>query len=276
MFAGSQDVSSIKEDGWRQGSVLPVALVDDLTRDGLLPWARSPDDIVIVLSHDCDVTNASLAAEPTVEFLRLRVVSIRNGNLDWGKNPRRYQFTDSRRSPPVLCETSVHDRAVVSRERLIGHTPDSDRTVDTETLRRLCRWVAARYVRAAFPDSFNDRVAPAVDELRPLLKSAGHLLTGIYLLVVDDELPEGEDYQLVLIATMLDEHYCDSSRRTSTQELLDRMEAIMGRCSGVDLSFTELRSEAGLSLHELRTLKRWDFDDLSLRRGAVQDLPRTP
>ncbi len=275
MSAGSQDVRSIKQDGWRQGSVLPAALVDVLSRDGLLPWARSPDDVVIVLSHDCDVTNASLAAEPTVEFLRLTVVSTRNGNLHWGKNPRRYQFTDPHRSPPILYETSVHDRAVVPRERLIGHAPDSDGALAPESLRRLCRWVAARYVRAAFPDSFNDRVAPAVDELRPFLKSAGDLLTGIYLLVVDDELPEGEDYRVVLIATMLDEHFSDSPRRTSAQELLGRVEAIMGTCSGVDLGFTELRSEAGLSLHELRTLKRWDFDDLSLRQGPIDDLPPT-
>lgn len=49
-------------------SVLPVAFVDDLSRDGLLPWARSPDDVVIVLSHDCDVTNASLAVEPSLEL----------------------------------------------------------------------------------------------------------------------------------------------------------------------------------------------------------------
>jgi len=64
-------------------------------------------------------------------------------------------------------------------------------------------------------------------------------------------------------------------KRTSAQTLLDRVEAIFGTCSGVDV-ITELRSEAELSLHDMRTLKRWDFDDLSLRRGQVQDLPPNP
>ncbi|MGI6414033.1 MAG: hypothetical protein ACOX1P_00045 [Thermoguttaceae bacterium] len=254
---------------------MPAQLVDALLREGLLPWASAPDDVFIVLSHDCDVTNASLGIEPFVELLRLKTVARRDGNLDWGKNPRRYQFTDSRRSPPVVLEASVHDRASVPRDRLIGHKPDAASTVDDETRLRLARWIAARYVRAAFADSLNRRIEPAVDQLRAVFKSEGQRLTGIYLVVVDDELPDEEDYRVVLVATMLDEHYNDLEKRTSAQTLLDRVEAIFGTCSGVDV-ITELRSEAELSLHDMRTLKRWDFDDLSLRRGQVQDLPPNP
>ena len=54
-----------------------------------------------------------------------------------------------------------------------------------------------------------------------------------------------------------------TKKRTSAQTLLDRVEAIFGTCSGVGDCITELRSEAELSLHDMRTLKRWDFDDLS-------------
>ncbi|MBM4090961.1 MAG: hypothetical protein FJ276_16290, partial [Planctomycetes bacterium] len=260
MPAGPQDVTKIKEDGWRQGSALPSDLVDSLSREGLLQSAHSRDDLLIVLSHHCDVTSSSLAAEPFVELLSLKLVSKRDGNLDWGKNPRRYQFVDSRTSPLLIYEVSVHDRVLVPRDRLLGYKPDSARAIDDETRSRLCRWVAARYTRSAFPDSFNERVGPAVEQIRPLFKRAGHLLTGVYLLVVDDELPEGESYRILLIATMLDEDYRDASARASAQELLDRVEAIMHDCDGVDIGLTELRSEAELSLHEIRTLKRWDFD----------------
>lgn len=267
-----QDVHKIKDQGWRQGSVLPAALANELNDQKLLPWTVSPNEFLIVLSHDCDVTNASLTVEPTVELLRLRAVSARDGNLDWGKNPRRYQFVDSRTSPPMVYEASVHDRVLVPRHCLIGHKPDRARVVDPEILKRLCRWIAGRYTRAAFPNAFNDRVQPAVDELRSLFKSKGHLLTGVYLLVIDAELPEGDDYHVVLIATMLDEQHNDLPARVSGQELLNRIEAIMAGCSGVELEASELRSEADVSLDDLRRLKRWDFDDLSLREGSVDDL----
>lgn len=276
MSAGPQDVSIIKKAGWRQGSALSAALAENLSRDRLLRWDSSPSDVLVVLSHDCDITNASLSAEPFVEILRLRPVSKRNGNLVWGKNPRRYQFTDPRASPPVIYEASVHDRAVIPRDRLLGHDPDITKALENETRSRLCRWVAARYTRAAFADAFNHRIESAVEELRPLFKANGHLLSGIYLLVVDDELAEREDYRLAIIATMLEEQYADPDCRASGQELLDRIEAIIGACPGVDLGRTELRSETQLSVDDLRKLKRWDFDDLSLRGGAAGQLPPGP
>lgn len=273
MSARSQDVNTIKDAGWRQGSALPSELVDSLTTERQFPWDVSSSDILIVLSHDCDITNASLLAEPNVEILRLRSVQERNGNLDWGKNPRRYQFIDSRTVPPSIFEVSVHDRAVVPRDRLIGHFPDTAKSIDDSTRSRLCLWVAARYTRAAFPDAFNDRIMPAVDELRPQFKSKGHFITGIYLHVIDDELPQEEDYALQLIATMIHEHYVDPTMRASAQDLVNRIEAAIASCSGLSLAVTELRSEAELSIAELRKLKRWDFDDLSLRRSGTQDLP---
>lgn len=275
MPAESRHATAIKEDGWRQGSALPVELADALACDDLLPWALSPNDVVIVLSQDCDVTNPSLSVEPSVELLRLKTVSTRDGNLDWGKNPRRYQFTDSTKSPVVVLEASVHDRAFVPRDRLIGYKPNAAKTLDNETRSRLCRWIAARYVRAAFPDSFNRRTEPVLDQLRALFKSKGQCLSGLYLLLIDDELPDEEDYGAILVATMIEEHYSDPGKKQSAEELLIRVEAIFGECSGLDLT-TELRSEAELSVHDLRKLKRWDFDDLSLRRGWVQELPPNP
>lgn len=275
MSTEPREAASIKDDGWRQGSVLPDELAKILLRDNRLPWDSSPDDILIVISHDCDITNASFVSEPYVELLRLKQVPRRDGNLDWGKNPRRYQFVDHG-GPPVVFETSVHDRARVPRNLLIGYQPNAAMKVDDETRSRLCRWIAARYVRAAFPDAFNDRIAPAVTQLRTAFKSDGENLTGIYLILVDEELPQTEDYQVVLFATMLDEHYRDHARRTAAQGLLDRIEAIFAGCSGVSFGTTELRSESEISLHDMRKLKRWDFDDLSLRQGQVEDLPPNP
>jgi hypothetical protein len=275
MAAESRDAATIKDDGWRQGSALPADLAETLSREGLLRWAHSVDDVLIVISHDCDVTNASLRIEPDVELLRLMRVSTRDGNFDWGKHPRRYQFTDDRGSPPATFEASVHDRVIVSRDRLIGFKPDIATTVDSEARSRLARWIAARYVRAAFPDSFNRRIQPAVGPLRAAFKSKGWILSGIYLLVNDDELPADDDYRVVLVATMLDEHYADREKRIVAQSLVDRIEAIFQECTGVDF-LTELRSESEVSLHDMRKLKRWDFDDLSLRQGQVEDLPPNP
>ena len=125
MTEGPPDVSRIKDDGWRQGSALPAALVDHLSRDGLLPWPRSQDDVLIVLSHDCDVTNASLSAEPNCRTPSFEGRFIQGRQPGLGKEPTSISIHDSRTSPPVRYEVSVHDRAVVPRDRLIGYRPDS-------------------------------------------------------------------------------------------------------------------------------------------------------
>jgi hypothetical protein len=107
------------------------------------------------------------------------------------------------------------------------------------------------------------------------LKSQGHLLESIYVLVSDDELAAGNDYNVIVWVTMRDELYDSPQNRTEAQKLVDELETQLADCSGITVSAVELRSEADVSLSDIRKLKRWDFDDLSLRVGPDASLPPT-
>ena len=268
-------IQRIKKDGWRQGSVLSPTHVENLLTKKFLPWNIKDDDLLIVLSHNCDVTKDDLDLEPYVELLLLRSSSLedKDGNVHWGKNPRRYQFKDVQSNKPVLFNISVHDRVLVPRDHLIGFLPDQSRALNPENISRLTRWITNRYNRASFPDAFNDRVNKVLSRLRKVLKAKCDLITGIYILGVDDELPPEEDYSIILFNTMLDDVYKDPAKRESAQEITNQLEAIFGECEGISLTEIELRSESEISLHDLHKLKRWDFDDLSLRKGSVSNLP---
>src|SRR5690606_26491633 len=65
--APPSDGARIKDLGWRQGSILPRALCQELQSIGDLGVPAEGDAVLVVVSHDCDVTNASLLNEPKVE-----------------------------------------------------------------------------------------------------------------------------------------------------------------------------------------------------------------
>ena len=88
------DATQIKRHAWRQGSVLPAALAEILCKNEFLPWELSENELLIVISHDCDVTCSNFNIEPQVELLRatLGPKSQKHGHYFWAKNPRTYQL----------------------------------------------------------------------------------------------------------------------------------------------------------------------------------------
>lgn len=297
--------------GWRQGSVLPPSLVERLRDDLQIPnaclprttksrwrsfkilrqfwdyfWLRQSrskelnvkTDLWVVVTQDCDLVHPSFEKEPEVELVRLAALSpeSKDGNLHWGDNPRVFQFYDPQSGDDqILFETQIHDRARVHRRYLADSSPDLARTLDPENIKRLCRWISQRYVRAAFPDEFNRRIKQTLDKLEDKkLKKKGDVLSGIYMLLdSDDELTKGEKYGIIVWATMKSGDYEDSEKRRTAQELVDAIEAALSGCDGIEIKDVHLKSEQQVTLDDLRLLKRWDYDSLSLRRESVEELP---
>lgn len=265
------DAGQIKRNGWRQGSILGEGLVAQLASVEELP-SYSEDGHWVVLSHDCDVTNRSLVAEPRVEVIFGRKISSddKDGNRQWGKNSRLLQISN----PPDVdslehLQFDVRQRFSFSRSEICNHKP-SAQTLDAEIVSRLVAWITKRYVRAGFPDEFNERTRGAIKKIRKLSKKDGEYLTGLYLFVNDVELISDEDYELILIGSMRPQCFDDPVQRKLGTELLGGIESVLDDCEGISVSSAELRSESKISLTEIRYMKRWDFDDLTLR-GEPQD-----
>lgn len=259
------DAQQVKVNGWRQGSILDDALVRELTDAGKLP-SYSGEGRWIVISHDCDVTNGSFANEPNVELLYAKVLSDDevDGNRNWAKNTRLLQFTTITPSGPVIYGCDANQRMVVHREPFARHIP-AVQTMEATVIGLIANWIAKRYRRAAFADNFNIRTTRAASKIRDKAKKKGKWISGIYLLVGDDELPTDEVYDVILIATMRASDYSNEQARESATELLGVIESAFASCSGVNLVACELRSESDLSIDDLLRLKRWDYDDLTMR-----------
>ena len=265
---------AIKGLGWRQGSILPGELVVDLRAGGLLRIEPEAGELWVVLSHSCDVVNRSFVSEPSVELIRIaKLVSGTDGSLAWFRNPRICHFREPLGKAGTEWCVSIHSRVIIPRAKLLGHRPDMAKSLQPDSVRRLASWAARRYTRAAFPDEFNSRCLPAQKSLRQKLKTKGHLLTGIFLVVDDEELAADIAYNVIIVASMHEDMYHIATTRNEAQALLDAVETALDACDGIEVQESSLRSEEGISLGDLRLLKRWDLDYLSLRAESVEDLP---
>jgi hypothetical protein len=268
------EANHVKNNGWRQGSILGDEFVQLLVERELLPGIECPGHWV-VLSHDCDVSNASFEAEPFVELIfgeSIDAASL-DGNRQWGKNARLLQIQNpSDQQDMAYFQFSATQRYWVDRKLFAEQMP-SPKKLDVELISRLTRWVAKRYVRAAFPDEFVERTRAVVGRIRKKAKRDGGLITGIYLLVSDEELGKDADYEIIVFATMLDEMYDDSEARKVAAKLMSELDDAFDNCAGVQLLKSELRKESQLTLTELRYMKRWDFDDLTLRGESQASIP---
>jgi len=292
----------LRENGWRQGAVLPEALVQQLINDLQIPyvpivpsnmkwpwlhplvtlyshWRHRKDklktlhpsnDRWVVLTQDCDLLQLELEKEPYVEILKIKQADPqKDGASQWLKSPRQLSFRESRDSKKsTLWVARVHDLVRIDRTYLAEHEPDRERSLETVTVEELKKWVARRYVRAAFPDVFNARTESAVKALESKssdLFKKHELLTGIYLAVPDVELGDSDPYEISMIGVIRTEDHNDSHLRDQATELLEEIESQLDKCEGIEISEALLLPEQSMNLDLLRKYQRWDFDSMSAR-----------
>lgn len=251
------DATEIGRNGWRQCSVASSDLAEAVAPD--IP-TLDQGSLLLVASHDCDVTNRSFSKEPSVEFLVARRVATKDGNYTLGKNSRLLHLTIATPGGSQPHELSADGKYRITRRQLLGRSPSGDHRVFDADCRLIARWLAKRYDRAAFPDVFNARIRPAQPELRQLLGRTGGPVTGLYLAVSEEDLPSEEMYELVIRATMSVEDYADPVLRTQAQECVDGLAGLLGGCDNIDVRDSALVAEDQLTLDDLSRVKRWDWD----------------
>ena len=268
----TDDATPLRTSGWRQGSIVPDSLAEKLVSEGIPSCDPVPGQLFLVVSHDCDVQNGSFSREPYVELIRALPRESDDGTLRHGRNPRKLLVEVRTETRSRLYEISIQDRIMADRRLLLGHDPDNATRLDLRNLRIMVRWLVNRYDRAAFPDAFNERLRPAHHRIRKSLSRGGSNISGIYVQVEDEELSEGTDYHVFAEATMPVEAFEHSKSRRQAQTCFDEVAAAMTDCDGIIVSEHILVSEGDFTLDELRQLKRWDWDDLSLREEPSGEL----
>ncbi len=277
MSEGDQgfDAARVKELGWRQGSILPPELCQELIEADELRSQEAGGAVPIVISHACDITNKKLADEPFVELLMAQLLpgDATNGLLVHGRNPRRLQFVLRIDGVLRIAEARAHDRCFIDRNRLMGHAPDPARTCEPQALDEVVLWLTKRYNRAAFPDTFNERIRKTQRPIATALAAHGQDMQEIFIAMSSwEELPADQSYEVTLVATMSVDDFEDAAKRQRAQAALDTMEEKLQSCAGIEVTDATLASDAKVSLDDLHLLKRFDYDYLS----ADDDVIRPP
>lgn len=197
----------LMEGGWCQGAII---------QSSLLPKIKSgPYDYAIILSQTCDVLSHNTKYDPDVELLPLKILPNRKPDkkLYHSYNPRRIQFKVCKDDKEVWAESAIRDCLLYDREKLpeIHHT--SEIQIAPGTLHDLCVWRAARYLRHAFPDDFeenfktsfkenpDDREETTVsNEFQKLMEEHQALINRLMIhYEPDSELEEGEGYEIKIV-----------------------------------------------------------------------------
>jgi hypothetical protein len=253
------DASKINVNGWQQGSVLPETLVQQLVAKGAAHIDVA--SVVVVLTHDCDLVHPSYEVEPHVELVVGALLESADNGLRHGRNPRRLHLDLEQGAVVAAVEFSVHKRLVVSRSLLEDSTPHESRRLGRGERRLLCEWVAKRYVRAAFPDAFNERVQAVHRKIEKELKRSGEHVTGLFLMIdPDEESGAGESYRVVLRVVARSDALVDKKTEITLVRVAKAIADALASCSGIIVEDHQLVSEGQFTLQDLHFFKRWDWD----------------
>jgi hypothetical protein len=193
-----------KESGWKQGSLMRTT---DLQASDVTWWPHTPtpnsDDRVVVLTQTCDLMHVSSEKEPVAELLLLRPVHKKRESFRRARHPRILQLNDDQ-TPTFEWEGVITHRAWMPKEALLKISPCG--AVADADLDSLVTWIANRYVRAALPDQFWERLRHGKnrkayeDALDACADDVSDVLVG--LMEENQELDPGQPYHVELIVAV--------------------------------------------------------------------------
>jgi hypothetical protein len=238
------------------------------------PQPIPEDALLLLVSQDCDVAHNSYEAEPFIEFLvaNRKAREDEDKGLQWGKHPRRFQFWIEHQGDGALFEVDINDRYRAGREILLSGLPEG--RLDSKLTEVICRWVAKRYTRPAFPDEFNKRCRTAREKMAALFKKHGDGILSIHIRLEpeDVELPEGEDYRMTLYAVCERDTWDNPKLRASGMKLIEQIGIKLAECNGIVVDESVLVPEHRFSLEDARNTDRWDYDYLTYRGTSTEPI----
>jgi hypothetical protein len=132
---------SVEQLGWRQGSLLPIDLVDSLVSQNSLPAASKPGHWIVV-TQDCDLIHHDLAAEPFAEVVFAEIVEKPDSGYTWSKNARELHLHDSDLRLSLAFRTRW--RRSIPREWLSQFKPSLP-AISKQSTRLVARWISRKY-----------------------------------------------------------------------------------------------------------------------------------
>ncbi len=263
---------------WRQGHVLPQDAVVQL---GLVEAGRADSARAVVISHDCDLANANLNAEPDVEVLVGGVAAALNGNFAWGKSPRTLHLSVQKGPGAEILELVQTSKFLVPKTALAKYQPSAEHSMDQQALSTLRSWLATRYNRAAFADTFVNRLgaARADERLAQLLKSSGDLISFVFFKMEEGhtvERPDGDPYifDIVLVFPPGEDAEASAERADALAETIESaLQERLKEPTALVLRSCMAISEDDITVARAKVLTQWRLEHMTLRADEPQPGP---
>lgn len=241
-------------------------MVESLVNCGELPQTDEPGCWVL-LTQDCDLVHHDLDAEPFAEVVFGKEVNEPNKGYTWSKNARELHLRDESLEQSLAFQTRY--RRTISRCHLCKYTAVGRLAVANIAL--LTRWVSRKYFRAAFPDAFNKRVRCQDRKLRKLLENSSGEFQEIHINVSIEELPADQEYKVLVLCIAAEDTAEDDEDYAATERLGDEFGKLLGLCPGINVVACEVRYRSEVTLDELDSMQRWDFDSMTIRKSDTVD-----
>lgn len=271
--------ASVRTSSWRQGSILGADSVSVISAS--LPVVDQ-ETVVVVISHDCDLAEQSLDREPYVELMVGKVVSKADGGKRFGKALRFLHVDYSKDGNDAVVELFAVQKIVARRDAWFKENkPDQSWVLKQNEVRKLRNWLATRYERSAFSNSFvarlNQKKIPAAIET--LLKEAGYI-SHVYFDVdggEELELLSGQTHTLrIFLAFVSGDNPVDTE--DAAENVAEEIDNIFTEAFSSQNQHSQQRqwtdiqlldcislSEDDIKLSNARRLSEWRFEYLSYR-----------
>lgn len=266
---------------WRQGHVLTA----DAT--AALGLADKVTACVMVISHDCDLANDDLEAEPFVEVIVGRRVPEADPNLTRTKSPRTLHLEISCDGAAAAVELTATAKVLIAKSRLAAWHPDSRYRLDSNGLDTLRHWLAVRYKRAAFPDEFDRRMHKVTDlaqKLDKAVRAVDPIVSAVYFRLNPMEERPADDptpYELTIVLTYEpgtdpernDDLACEAAekiRQSFSKRCFDEKTQSWKLIKLMDVVAI---SEDDITVSRAKQLQQWRLEHLSLKPDANSATP---
>lgn len=262
---------------WRQGQFLRL---EDAVQLGVIE--PGIEDIkAVVITHDCDLQSPS---EKNVELI-VGPITKTNKMYQRAKHPRIFHL----QLDAVNSVELRHDRKIVVSKNDFNFESCEPFEISIEEKQSLKQWLASKYGRPAFPNSFEERLRAYDDrkqkvcfeaEVALVIKKYSESLIGIFFDLGESrflDLEEGEPYELSInvvydgIEGGMEARTAASSACVELRVLFQRFYGMPDVAMLIALEKCLPVADTHFSLYSLRKMDQWRLEYISLQSDQVGD-----
>lgn len=265
-----------RDTDWRQGDLLTQDVADRLTA---LNGVVCEKHRVVVITHDCDLPHDG---ESLVEVIVADVITEANPQFAYAKNPRKLHLSyEKAGGESIVIELRHTERRAVPKDEFEKHAArDGNTALPVDAKRALKQWLAARYGRPAFANTFEERLRKSISKKNTVERQIGKILepeakhlVGLFFDLGEQrstEVQTGEPYALsisvVYAATEGGKQARESAEKVAgqLQELFEKAYGKPDTATEIALDACEAIADTSITLADLRRVDQWRLEYISL------------